>query len=124
TTSDETVNEVQSSDSAIEQKLLEPNENPNVDASQKFPGTISTQPYKEFVTSDLKLWTFIHDDIDHTARHSPTDVWIAYFSQYADLDPEADWTDMEDRADFLMQLWEFCAAEKITFPLIEKLNAA
>lgn len=82
------------------------------------------QPYKEFVTSDLKFWTFTYDGKEHTARHSPAEVWQAYFSEYADLDPEADWKDMEERADFLIQLWQFCAEEKLSFPLTEKLNAA
>lgn len=121
-TSDETVNEVQSSGSATEQKPSEPNESQSADASQKSLGTTPTQPYKEFVTSDLKLWTFTHQDIEWTARSCPVEVWQAYFADYADLDPQADWTDMEERADFLIQLWEFCAAESLSFPLTEKLN--
>lgn len=120
-TSDATASEAQSNDSPTEPKLSEPNESQKSDASPKLAGIIPTQPSKEFVTSDLKLWTFIHEGTTHTARHSPADVWVAYFSQYADLAEDADWTDMEERADFLVQLWEFCAAEKITFPLTEKL---
>ena len=121
-TLDERVSEVLSSDSSTELKLPGPNENPKSDVLPKLVETIPTQPYKEFVTTDLKLWTFTHNGIEHTARHSPADVWIDYFSEYADLDPDADWTDTEERADFLMQLWEFCAAEKLSFPLTEKLN--
>ena len=59
---------------------------------------------------------------EYTARHSPTDAWVQYFSEYADLDPAADWTDMEERADFLTQLWTFSAQQKLDFPLTEKLN--
>lgn len=59
---------------------------------------------------------------EYTARHCPVDVWTTYFSEYADLDPSADWTDMEERADFLTQLWTFCAQESLDFPLTEKVN--
>lgn len=76
------------------------------------------------MTSDLKLWTLTYQGTVYTARHSPTDVWIACFSEYADLDSEADWTDMEERADFLTQFWTFCAIEEVNFPLTEKLNVA
>ena len=123
-TLDETVNDQQNNDSPIERKLPERNESPSAGASPKLVAVYSpVQPYKEFVTSDLKHWVFTYQDVEYTARHSPTDVWIAYFSQYADLAEDADWTDMEDRADLLIQLWEFCAAEKITFPLTEKLTS-
>lgn len=43
-------------------------------------------------------------------------------SEYADLDPATDWTDLEERADFLSQLWLFCYMENLNFPLTEKLH--
>ncbi len=108
-----------------ELKLSEQNETLNAEKSQPLAEETykEVQAYKEFLTSDLKLWSFTHAGETRTARRSPVDAWTAYFSEYANLDPESNWSDLLERAHFLTQLWQFCAAKKITFPLVENLNA-
>lgn len=68
------------------------------------------------------MWTLKVQEREYTARHCPVDVWVRYFDTYAELDPATDWMDMEERADFLTQLWTFCAQQKLKFPLTEKLT--
>lgn len=116
TTLAETAKPKPASDSATAPKQSEPNETQSGDGSQKL-----AVAYKEFLITDLKHWT-LNTQPEHTARHCPIDVWISFFSEYADLDPNADWSDMEERADFLTQLWTFCAGQKLSFPLTEKLT--
>ena len=124
-TSDETQKQKLKSVLPTEQKRSEPNESLKSDGLQKLAEEYKpVELCKDFVTSDLKHWTLTYQGTVYTARHSPADIWIANFSEYADLDPEADWTDMEERADFLTQFWTFCAIEQINFPLTEKLNVA
>jgi hypothetical protein len=99
-------------------------ENPSAAKSQK-----SVAIYREFLITELKWWTFKMKDVngqehEFTARNCPVETWVAYFSEFADLDPTADWTDIEERADFLTQFWQFCAQESLSFPLTEKLNEA
>lgn len=112
----ETARSKPTSDSATAPKQPEPSETQNAAGSQKL-----AVAYKEFLITDLKSWT-LNTLPEHTARHCPVNVWISFFSEYADLDPAADWTDMEERADFLTQLWTFCAQQKLNFPLTEKLT--
>jgi len=96
----------------------------NDEKSQK----LAEQPHKEFVITDLKLWTFKMRDAngqahEYTARNCPVEHWAFFFSEYANLDPATDWTDLEERADFLTKLWSFCYQHTLSFPLVEKLNA-
>ena len=110
------------SDLLTEQRQHEQSETLKSERSQR-----SVKVYREFLITDLKSWTFKvqgenEQEHEHTARHCPVDTWARYFSEYADLDPAADWTDLEERADFLTQLWTFCAQESLSFPLTEKLN--
>jgi hypothetical protein len=116
TTLGETASQKPTSDLPTVPKPPGPNESQNGAGSPK-----SVVAYKEFLITDLKLWT-LNTLPEYIARHCPVEVWISFFSEYADLDPAADWTDMEERADFLTQLWTFCAQQKINFPLTEKLT--
>lgn len=113
---------MQQSDSQIEQKQQGPEEKLKDEKSQK----LVEQPYREFVITDLKSWTFkmhVNDrEHEYTARNCPVEHWIFYFSNFAFLDPKTDWTDLEERADFLAQLWLFCYEQKLSFPLAEILT--
>lgn len=119
-TSAETARSKPTNDSATAPKQSEPNETQSVAASQR-----SAAVYREFLITDLKNWTLTdiqRPGFECSARHCPADIWVQYFSEYADLDPAADWSDMEERADFLTQLWTFCTQQKLNFPLTEKLT--
>jgi hypothetical protein len=74
------------------------------------------------VITDLKQWTFSVNGQEYTARNCPVEQWKHFFSEYSRLDPVADWTDLEERADFLTQLWSFCYQQKLSFPLTEILT--
>jgi hypothetical protein len=116
-TSDASQQQKQASNLQTAQKQLEQSE--SLKSEKSLP---SVAVYREFLLSDLKFWTFQHQGQEYTARCSPALVWAAYFCQYADLEADTDWTDLEERTYFLTQLWQFCAAEALIFPLTEKLN--
>src|SRR5690348_11731044 len=80
-------------DLPTEQKQPEPCEKQQSDVS-----LVSIEVYKEFLLTDLKSWILQVDGHEYTARHCPTEVWVRYFSEYADLEVGTDWTDLEQRA--------------------------
>lgn len=105
-------------DLKTEQKPQELEEKQKGEKSQK----LVEKPYREFVITDLKLWTFSVQGREYTARNCSVEHWIQFFSEYSRLDPKTDWTDLEERADFLTQLWSFCYQQKLSFPLTEILT--
>src|SRR5437870_8402647 len=99
----------QRSDLPIAQKPHEHDEMPSDERLLKLPDDI----VKIFLMTDLPSWTFKLNGTNgqehiHDAFTAPVDVWVQWASQYADLDVRADWNDLEERAEFLTQLWTYC----------------
>lgn len=90
-------------------------------------GSVSVQgEIKIFLMTELDQWTFkLHEmeDASELDCFSCSDAEFAEFaSSVAEYKSGIDWSDREERSNFLTQLWTFCQQKQFAFPLTKKLT--